>query len=1036
MEQSIASRNKKISIEWENFKATKENDLIKLPNKDSKELLQYIRENIIGDNAIFSGPFGYRKITYCDYIASGRSLKFIEDYILKEVLPLYANTHTTTSITGLQTTLFRYEARQLISSSLHCSKKDILIFTGSGCTAAINKLVHMLDIKGKNDTRNPVIFIDAFNHHSNLLPWRESGAKIVNIKLNNLGTTDLKHLEEELKNHSSSQLKIGAFSAASNITGTLQDIDTITALLHKNGALAFWDYATAAPYVEIDMNPVIDGENRGLVYKDAIFFSPHKFIGGPDTPGILVAKKHLFINKVPENPGGGTVFFVTENEHRYLKKIYEREEGGTPLIVGSIRAGLCIQLKNAVGAENIHKLENQFIKKAFTEWKKNPNLVILGNTDIERVAIASFMVKHNKKYLHYNFVSVLLNDLFGIQCRGGCSCAGPYALHLLNISTELAMEFEKQLLVDDIHEYLRPGFCRLSFNYFFDDTTVQYIIDSVNWVANHGWKFLPFYTFNPETNEWHHYNNKKFTSRRWIHDISYENGKMEWRQAVNQHVTEKEFKKYLKEADELEKSLTEECTKKKFGLAQQELLFKDKDAEKLFWFTFPNEALAEIRGEKLIEKESPFHIIENIKEEKIDQNNDEKKEKIEKKSEENELSFIDNPLLNIESFEDQIPISKKASEKWPEVPEKEILTPIKRAMREYDMIKDGDRLLLGLSGGKDSLSLLHALHAIQKKINIKFEIGCVTVDPQTDAYDPKPLINYCKELGVPYFFESQGIIDGAKDCQATSICSWCSRMKRGIIYNTARREGYNVIVLGQHCDDLAESFVMSIFHNGYIRTQKANYVTDEGDLRVIRPMIYVRERVLKIFAYSNRLPVINENCPACFEIPKSRQRIKTLLASQEHLFPDLFNSLTTAMKPLMLKDLEIEGKTGKYKTSSKNKWTIEKALKGEKEKPQLRDLKQLTKEEKKEEKKIEIIEKKENKNEEKNEKKKEEKKEEKIEKVKQESVEQKIEHVKQEDNKEVKEEKKDEKSSISIVSIISYIIPMSLAFTLGYFMKK
>lgn len=1033
MDQSIASRNKKISVEWENYLTNKEKDLVPQPNKDPKELLKYIKENIIGDDEIFSGPYGYRKITYCDYIASGRSLKFIEDYIRKEVLPLYANTHTTTSITGLQTTLFRYEARQLISSSLHCSKKDVLIFTGSGCTAAINKLVHMLDIKGSTDSRKPVIFIDPFNHHSNLLPWRETGATIVNIKLNSSGTTDLKHLEEELKNYSSSQLKIGAFTAASNITGILQDVNTITALLHKNGALAFWDYATAAPYVDIDMNPVIEGENRGLVYKDAIFFSPHKFIGGPDTPGVLIAKKNLFINKVPENPGGGTVFFVTDKDHRYLKKIYEREEGGTPLIVGSIRAGLVIQLKDAVGAETIHKLENQMIQKAFTEWKKNPNIILLGNTDIERVAITSFMVKHKKKYLHYNYVSVLLNDLFGIQCRGGCSCAGPYGLQLLNIHFDLAKEFEKQLLIDDIHEYLRPGFTRLSFNYFFDETTVQYIIDAVNFVANHGWKFLPYYTFYPETGEWIHFSNKKFPTRRWIGDISYQNGKMEWRKAVNQHVTEKELRKYLKDAEELVNTLTEECRKKKFGIAQQELLFKDKDAEKLFWFTFPNEALAEIRDETIVEKEAPF----TIKEIKVEVKEVEKKiEKIEE-TDVNEISFIDNPVLNIESFDDPIPIQKKPSEKWPEVPEKEILSPIKRAMLEYDMIHEGDRLLLGLSGGKDSLSLLHALHAIQKKIKTKFEIGCVTVDPQTDSYDPKPLINYCKELGIPYFFESQGIIEGAKDCQATSICSWCSRMKRGIIYNTARREGYNVIVLGQHCDDLAESFVMSIFHNGYMRTQKANYTIDEGDLRVIRPMIYVRERVLKKFAYENRLPVINENCPACFEIPKSRQRIKTLLASQEHLFPDLFNSLTTAMKPLMIKDLEIEGKSGKYKTSSRNKWTLEKALSGEKEKPISRDLTILS--EKKDEIKIE---------------KKEEKKPE-TRRGKKQVPKSEIKEEKKEEIKEVKEEKKDEipsvpkedpevpkevlkesQSSISIGQVFSYIIPMTLAFTLGYFIKK
>jgi tRNA 2-thiocytidine biosynthesis protein TtcA len=225
------------------------------------------------------------------------------------------------------------------------------------------------------------------------------------------------------------------------------------------------------------------------------------------------------------------------------------------------------------------------------------------------------------------------------------------------------------------------------------------------------------------------------------------------------------------------------------------------------------------------------------------------------------------------------------------------------AIKEFNMIKEGDRILVGVSGGKDSLTLVALLQALQKKAPINFEIGCVTVDPQTPEYNPSRLKDYFKHLGIPYFYESQPILDSAKSCMANSgrvsVCSFCSRMKRGILYRTCRRENYNVLALGQHLDDLAESFLMSAFHNGCLRTMKANYHCELGDIRIIRPLVYVRERLTREYAKIFDLPIIEENCPACFEAPKERARVKVVLANQEVVHPSLFQSIQRALGPLM-----------------------------------------------------------------------------------------------------------------------------------------
>src|SRR5439155_16022909 len=342
----------------------------------AETLIESIRAAVIGDDEAVMGPFGFRRVTYADYTASGRSLAFIEDYIRDAVLPLYANTHTESSGTGLQTGRFREEARAIIRDAVGANADDhVVIFTGSGSTGAINKLVDVLNIRlpadldDRYDLRSripraerPVVFIGPCEHHSNELPGRESVVDLVTIPEDVDGRIDLSSLERELVAHADRPLKIGSFSAASNVTGIISDTRAISVLLHRHGALSLWDFAAAAPYVSIEMSPHRPGpeaapDDPALDYKDAVFLSPHKFIGGPGTPGILVARRELFRNRVPTAPGGGTVAYVNPSEHVYLADVEHREEGGTPAIVESIRAGLVFQLKGAVGTEAIRDRE-------------------------------------------------------------------------------------------------------------------------------------------------------------------------------------------------------------------------------------------------------------------------------------------------------------------------------------------------------------------------------------------------------------------------------------------------------------------------------------------------------------------------------------------------------------------------------------------------------------------------------------------------------------------------------------------------------
>nr|CAD7399828.1 unnamed protein product [Timema cristinae] len=1301
-------------------------------------------------------------VVYCDYTASGRSLQFIEDYILREVLPCYGNTHTTTSITSLQSTLYRHEAKDIFRNAVHASEHDAVIFAGHGCTGAVHKLIHALDL-----AEPPIVFVGPCEHHSNLLPWRERGAKIVRIAETKEGFLDLDDLEHQLQmNHNERRQLIGCFSAASNITGILCDDIATTLLLHQYGALAFWDYAAAAPYIKLDMNPFLPGVDEQAVFKDAIFFSVHKFIGGVQTPGVLVAKKALFKNTVPNGCGGGSVFFVSRDGHRYLQDTELREEGGTAAVVESVRAGLVMQLKETVGVPSIMLREDKITRMVLSHMRTIPELILLGSNSgsIKRLPIFSFMVRHPRGvFLHHNFVCAVLNDVFGIQARGGCACAGPYAQDLLGIEEELAQEYETVLMEDSrldrthlrrheehsSYEMLRPGFARISLPFFMADNEVAYVLEALKMVATEAWKLLPQYILNPETGEWRHHTNSVFRDRKWLGSIRYTDGKMSVseRRVSGQGTFPQDYGEILQTARNIFNKARKMA--QRYPLSDQCVMFDDR-TDRLRWFMLPSEAQDILLGNSqnvkhdvpfdpiqysgsrgritenpnptlvpilyntvplmrassfelsrhnslpsvdrqfqrlcttppivsvvhsqpdLVWKEGTIHSkrisayetqsqvnfavgevmnpasiqnttmaeqtfpvvvgedtyagrarcyslgsstmsppvlspqtlcnlgmsnseyspprhrhcscssqtdlnsldldsagnfsplpslnmlqlntasvndcslygqsssptistqspeylhayvkektkelateikseirgviskVENVLSESADSSNDnytyqngsvseklnesvrgtsvssvdvaeyllevskgmasEMKTEIremmnavdimmssdamsprshsmeektssslspdnsvvdkhfigpsgnfltskladlpgertqssecssdetviqilnvdkkqgnvavnvkDKSSEEEDLeeeeaqsfmgfenkqSLLMRSTINSVSSQDsginltfqesdssshsnctsksddrqnvryrklntslsessagqvrstELPRSvsevvdsctsgdhaDRASRpntettenssvvRW-HCPPKSIWKPAMEALHEFDMIRDGDRVMVCLSGGKDSLSLLHTLHQYQfyaRAKGIQFTLGAATVDPGSTAYNPRPLIPYLQALDVHYLYEEQPILQQASELDnCTSVCSFCSRMKRGRLYSAARSNNYNVLALGQHLDDLTESFIM------------------ERDLRVIRPFVYVREKSLRQFAESRNLPIIPENCPACFEAPKERHRTKQLLAQQEILFPRLFWSLRSALHPLM-----------------------------------------------------------------------------------------------------------------------------------------
>lgn len=537
-----------------------------------------IRQEIIGDDSVVETAFGKKPLVYADYTASGRSLRFIEQFIQAQVLPYYANTHTETSYTGRHTTELREQARKTIRKALNAGEQHRLIFSGSGATAAIDKLITMMELKHCGaikdelpEAERPVVFVGPYEHHSNELPWRESKAEVVSIPLDEKGHLNLAVLEQKLEQYQQRPLKIGSFSAASNVTGLRTPVEQVSKLLKRYGFWSCWDYAAAGPYVGIDVQSL---------QLDAVFISTHKFIGGPGTPGILLVNQDMLANEIPAVPGGGTVSFVTPNEHTYLSDVERREEGGTPGIVESIRAGLVFALQQAVGTENIERLERAHTQEAIARLSQYSNIEILGDPDADRLSIISFRIRHNDKHLHYSFVVALLNDLFGIQARGGCSCAGPYGHYLLNLDEEQSRRIEEQMYSGAM--LLRPGWIRFNLNYFLDHQTVDYILSAIEMVANHGAKLLPFYQYQESPGVW------CFQGQRHGDSASLS-------AALDNWLAGQEFN------DSLEAELSrEESYKQALAVAKAHLLSPDAnwqrfsmnlqtEAEAVRWFVLPQE---------------------------------------------------------------------------------------------------------------------------------------------------------------------------------------------------------------------------------------------------------------------------------------------------------------------------------------------------------------------------------------------------------------------------------------------------------------
>ncbi|MBX2959306.1 MAG: aminotransferase class V-fold PLP-dependent enzyme [Flavobacteriales bacterium] len=468
----------------------------------------FYRKNIIGIDKTFTSPYGEKKIIYTDWTASGRLYQTLEDVFIKNFYPFVANTHTETTQTGSSMTVAYHKAQEIIKKHVNASSNEVLITCDSGMTGAINKFQRILGLRIHEKYKNkvsiaekdiPIVFVTHMEHHSNQTSWLETIAEVVVINPNQEGLVDLNHLKLLLEKYKNRTTKIAAITSCSNVTGIFTPYHEIAAIMHQNNGLCFVDFACSAPYININMNPENSDEKL-----DAIYFSPHKFLGGPGSSGVLIFDSKLYTNKIPDNPGGGTVEWTNPwGEHAYVSNIEAREDGGTPGFLQTIRTALCIQLKDSMGVDNILKREHELIDIIWDELKAIPNLHILANNIKNRLSIISFYVDD----LHYNLAVKLLNDRFGIQTRGGCSCAGTYGHYLLNVDKDFSHSITSEISCGILDK--KPGWVRLSLHPTSSNEELEFVIHAIKQMCQNHVEWSKEYRYDPKTNEYTHLNENK-----------------------------------------------------------------------------------------------------------------------------------------------------------------------------------------------------------------------------------------------------------------------------------------------------------------------------------------------------------------------------------------------------------------------------------------------------------------------------------------------------------------------------------------------
>ena len=476
------------------------------------------RNQIIGIDQTFTTPDGEKRLIYADWTASGRLYRPIEEYIVYRLGPFVANPHTQTTVSGTRMTEAYHQAQQIIKHHVHANNDDALFFAGSGMTAVICKLQRLLGLRIPESAnpkpafrgrRKPLVIITHMEHHSNHTSWNECCCDVKIIRRADNGLPDLDHLEEILAANSGRELKIGSFTACSNVTGIHTPYAEMAAIMHRHGGYCFVDFAAAAPYVTMDMHPK-NPEQR----LDAIFFSPHKFLGGPGSAGVMVLSKELYHNRIPDHPGGGTVLWTNPwGEQRYYEDIEIREDGGTPGFLQGIRAALAIQLKEDMGSASILAREEELKNILLKKLCLHPQVEVLEAGQSHRLAIISFYSLHR----HHNLIVHLLNDRFGIQSRGGCSCAGTYGHILLHVDREQSLHITEKINHGDLSE--KPGWVRISLHPTLTVEEVTTIAESVHTVLNNYDRWQQDYIFELKTGEFHHrtWNNQVADLRHDFH---------------------------------------------------------------------------------------------------------------------------------------------------------------------------------------------------------------------------------------------------------------------------------------------------------------------------------------------------------------------------------------------------------------------------------------------------------------------------------------------------------------------------------------